>query len=238
MSNRDYHPPRIQTIIIAGVIFMASLGMLWTLRSSIKQVGDIFLYLPSKMGLVERVAPEEIHIVDLNTASPTSIELTKPGKYIVFTDSYYLLRDSARSNAYDKARLEVISHITGEALNVVTVDRGVRPYDTPLAAGRPIFAFEVSASGSYEIMLLESLNTSVAIVPDYTSGKEPIIGLAFVVQLILLLAPFGIIYYRRHQRYQARIQNIRKPQIQRQTKGQAFWTAEIQKGQNETQKKQ
>ena len=113
----------------------------------------------------------------------------------------------------------------------------VRPYDTPLAEGRPIFAFEVAAVGSYEILLRERYNTSVAIMPDYTTGKEPVIVLSFVVQLVILLAPFGIFYYRRHQRYQEHIKSIQEPQMQRQTRGQAFWEGEIQKSRKKTQDK-
>ena len=124
MSNRDYQPPRMRNIVIACVIFMALLGMLWTLRSSIKQVGDIFLYLPFQLGFVQRVAPEEIHIIDLNTGSPTSLEITKPGRYIVFTDDYYLLLDSARSQGYDRVQLEVMSRTTGEPVNVAPINRG------------------------------------------------------------------------------------------------------------------
>jgi hypothetical protein len=238
MLNRDYQPPRIRNIVIACVIFLVLLGMIWTLRSSIKQLGDIFLYLPSQLGLVERVAPEEIRIIDLNIGSPTSLEITRPGRYIVFTDDYYLLLDNARSRGYDGVQLEVTARTTGEPVNVVPVVRGVRPYDTPLAEGRPIFAFEVTTPDNYEITLPALYNTSVAIVPDYTTGKEPIIVLAFIVQLVFLLSPLSIFYYQRYQRYQARIQTIRAPQMQRQTKGQAFWEAEIQGSQKNTQEKQ
>lgn len=227
MSDRDYQSPRILNIVIACAMFLVLLGMLWT----IKQIGDIFLYLPSQLGLVQRVAPKEIHQMDLHTGSSTSLEITRPGRYMVFTDDYYLLLDSARSRVYDRVQLEVRSHTTGEPVNVVPVDRGVRLYDTPLAKGRPIFAFEVTASGSYEIELLEFYNTSVAIAPDYTTGKEAIIVLSFLVQLVTLLAPIGVFYYRRHQRYQTHIARIRETQMRRQTRGQEFWELEIQKRQ-------
>jgi hypothetical protein len=237
MSKRKYHIPGFLNIFIAGIIFAVLLDLLWTLPDTVKQVGDFFLYIPSRFGFVQRVLPDEIITISSKITSPTLLEITKPGKYLVFADDADLLLDNARADGKSSAILAIKSHTTGESVKVVSVERGIRPYDTPLTEGRPIFAFEITIPGSYEITLLWFYSTSIAIVPDYITDKEPIILLTFVVQTIIILIPFGIFYYLRYQRYQARIKSIQEPQVQRQIKGQAFWESEIQKSHKKTQEK-
>jgi hypothetical protein len=133
--------------------------------------------------------------------------------------------------------LSVKAHTTGETIKVLSVERGMRPYDTPLAEGRPIFAFEVDAPDIFEFWY-PSRSASISIVPDYTTGKEPIIVLAYILQIAILVVPFGIVYYRRYQRQRTRIKNIEGSQAQKRAQGETFWKSEIQARKEKTQGKQ
>ena len=79
MSNQGYQTPKFRTIFIAFVIFIGLLAALWNLDYVIKQTGDVFLFIPSKLGLVQRVTPEEIFVSD----SEITLEI-KPGKYFIY----------------------------------------------------------------------------------------------------------------------------------------------------------
>ena len=236
MSDQRYQPPSFRNIIIANVIFLVLLGSLCTFPSTVKRVGDVFLYIPSQLGLVQRVMPGEIRTIDLRTASPALLEITTPGQYAVFADSYELLMINTLSGENAWSWLDVKSRTTDEPVKVFPVERGIRPYDTPFAEGRPIFVFEINAPGSYEIAYLTRY-AFISIVPDYTTGKEQVIVLAYVLQIAILLAPWGIAYYRRYQRQRIRIKDIEGPQVQRRAQGEAFWRAEIRKRKEKTQEK-
>ena len=85
MSFQDYQPPKYRTILIAGAIFVAILALLWSPSEPVKWVGAPFLYVPSMLGLIQRVTPDELHSVSL-ASSPARLELAKPGRYQIFAD--------------------------------------------------------------------------------------------------------------------------------------------------------
>jgi len=234
MLEHGYQPPRIRNIVIGILTFTVLLALLCNLSSTMKQVGNIFLLIPSELGLIQRVKPDEIHIIDLQTPSPALLDITKPGRYEVFTDDYDLLMTNVLNGP---AWLQVKSHTTGERVEVVSVERGARPYDTRLAAGRPIFVFEVAVPGSYEIAYYYRY-AALTIVPDYTTGKEPVIVLAYIVQIAILLTLLWFVYSLRDRRKRAIAKNMEFAQLQRRAKEQAFWEGEIQSDKNETQNRQ
>jgi hypothetical protein len=229
MADQRYHHPRFRDMIIGGIAFAVLIGLLWNLPSVIKRVGDFFLYFPSQLGFVQRVTPKEISKI----TSPTLLEITKPGKYMVFMPPVAYLGEQG------EVLLNITSHTTGEQIRIVLVERGLRPYDTPLAEGRPIFEFEIMEAGKYEITFANQLYDDagiIAIVPDYTTGKEFVILFAYIIQIAILLIISGIVYYPYYQRYQARIKTIEAPQKKMQIKGQAFWDAEMRNDKKKTQK--
>jgi hypothetical protein len=144
MSDQHYQPPSFRNIIIANVVFLILIGSLCTFPSTVKWVGDVFLYIPSRLGLVRRVMPGEVDTIDLRTASPASIEFAAPGRYAVFSASDDLLMINTLSGRNAWSWLDVTSRMTGESVEIFPVERGIRPYDTPSAEGRPIFVFRIN----------------------------------------------------------------------------------------------
>ncbi len=236
MSDQRYQPPSFRNIIIANAIFLILLGSLCTFPNTVKWVGDVLLYIPSQLGLVRRVMPGEVRTIDLRTTSAASLEITAPGQYTVFADSEELLMINTLSRENAWSWLDITSRTTGGPVKVFPVARGIRPYDTPFAEGRPIFVFRINAPGSYEVAY-PTRYAFISVVPDYTTGKEQVIVLAYVIQIGILLAPWGIAYYRRYQRQRTRIKDIESSQVQRRAQGEAFWKAEIRNRKEKTQEK-
>jgi hypothetical protein len=234
MSDLSYQPARIRNIILGILLFMVLLCALCNLSSTMKQVGNAFLFIPSQLGLLQRVKPAEVHTIDLRKPSPKLLELTRPGRYAVFTDDYDILMSNVLNGP---VWLQVKSHTTGEKVNVVSVNRGARPYDTALAAGRPIFAFDVTVPGVYEVAYYFRF-ASISIVPDYTTGKETVIVLAYIIQIAVILTLLAIFYSQLNQRRRATVKAMEFALLQRRAKEQAFWEEENQSGTTETRNKQ
>jgi hypothetical protein len=229
MTDQNYQPPRIRSIVIGILLFMVLLYSLLTLSGTMKQVGNVFLYIPSQLGLIQRVLPEEVHTIDLRTTSPTVLDFTSPGRYAIYTGDYDLLMLNILNGP---PWLQVTSQSTREQIPIISIGRGARPYDTPLAAGRPIFAFDITVPGTYEIAY-HFRYASIAIVPDYTTGKELVMVLAFIAQIFILLIILGIVYNLRNQHHRALTKGIEATLEQRRIERQALWDAEIQKGKKE-----
>ena len=232
MSNQEYQTPKFRTIVIAFVIFIGLLAALWNIDQVIKQTGDVFLFIPSKLGLVQRVTPEEISVSN----SEITLEI-KSGKYFIYAGFNSMIPIRLKTN--NGVSMGMKSQTTGEQITVLTVERGIRPYDTPLAKGRPIFKFEITTPDKYEISFDRNSYYSggiFTVVPDYTTGKETVITIAYAIQIAILIVLFGIFYYPVYQRKQVRIKNIKANQKQRQLKGQAFWQEEIQRAHRENPK--
>jgi hypothetical protein len=229
MKDQAYQPPRIRSIVFGILLFLVLLYSLLTLSGTMKQVGNVFLYIPSQLGLIQRVLPEQVHTIDLQTPSPAVLDFTSPGRYAIYTSDYDLLMLNLLNGP---PWLLVTSQSTREQIPIVSVGRGARPYDTPLAAGRPIFVFDITVPGTYEVAY-HFRYASIAIVPDYTTGKEPVILLAIIAQIAILLIIVVIVLYLHNQRHRALTKNIEATLEQRRIERQALWNAEIQKGKKE-----
>jgi hypothetical protein len=232
MADQNYHPPRIQNVLIGGIAFVILLALIWNLGGVVKRTGDVFLYIPAQLGLIRRVAPQEI----IRMESPAMIETFQPGRYMVFGGGW----GPALSAANGEILIKIQSQTTAEEIKIVRVQRGLRPYDTPLAEDRPILEFEIPSTGAYEIVFTghpDDLDQAIEIVPDYTTGKESVLWVVYIVQIALLVILLGIVSYPRYLRHRARIQKIEAPQKKMQNKGQAFWETEAQKEKEKDKKK-
>jgi hypothetical protein len=232
MADHNYHPPRIQNVLIGAIAFVVLIVLLWNLGDVVKRVGDVFLYIPAQLGLIRRVTPQEIIRMD----SPAVVESFQPGRYMVFGNGW----GPALSTASGEILISIQSQTSAEDVKIVRVQRGLRPYDTPFADGRPILEFEIPSAGQYEIIFKghpDDLESAIEIVPDYTTGKESVLWIVYVVQIALLLILVGIVSYPYYQRRRARIQKIAAPQKKMQSRGQAFWDAQAQKEKEKNKEK-
>lgn len=199
MTSESYRPPRIRTIGLGIGLFVVLLILVCSLSQGVKWAGAALLFLPERVGLVEPVHRAEVTPIDMQ-ASPLQIAFPTAQAYHVYTSDYDLLVISdelARSEA--PAWLTVTQSETGSRVQVTILGRGLMPYDSPWAAGRPVLAMQIEEGGSY-ILDFPTRKATMTIVPDRTTGLEAVIITAFVVELAGLAAPFAIALYRRELR--------------------------------------
>ena len=177
------------------LLLIAVLMCLCSLSDVVKLAGAPFLYLPDKLGLVRQVSRDEVRTISLDT-SPTLLEISTPGPYVVFAADYDLLNiTNLLEDAQAPPWLTVESLATGERLAVSAVERGLRPYDTSIVRGRPIYTFAIYTPGWLKLSH-PIRHTTISVLPDYTTGKETLIVLVTIIQMIGIVAIPGLIYYR------------------------------------------
>ena len=199
MKSESYRPPRIRTIGLGIGLFVVLLILICSLSQGVKWAGAALLFLPERLGLAEPVHRAEVTPLDMQI-SPLQVSFPDAQAYHVYTSDYELLVISdeiARSEA--PAWLTVKRSGTDSRVRVTILTRGLRPYDSPWAAGRPVLAMQIEEAGSY-ILDFPTRKATMTIVPDRTTGREVVIYTAFAVQLALLAAPFAIALYRRELR--------------------------------------
>lgn len=236
MTVQGYQAPRFRDILVAPISFLAVLGLLFMMSSVVKRVGDVLLYVPAKLGAVQRVAPEEVQAIDLRTASPAVLQFSQPGKYAVYTGDPTLLEANTLHGQDAAIWLAMKSQATGEPVSIHSVGRGLRPYDTPLADGRPIFEFEIDAPGAYEAAY-SYREAFIDVVPDYVSGKESAIWFAYAVEAGVLAVLLGIFNYFRFQRRRESIEDLKAVRKQRQPQTDAFWEAQRKKAEEKERRR-
>ncbi len=232
MSDQ-YRSPRVYAVLLGMIVFTLLLMVFCFLSETVKYIGAPFLFLPERLGLIEVASREEVVRIEMSSGS-TVLDFERPGKYAVYTKDYDLLviTDSLRQanknilNPEDKhAWLTITSVDSGEPTLIGFFYRGLRPFDSPLARGRPILYFEIETPGQYQLQY--SSRTAVFyIVPDYTTGKEGILYLIYLVEIGVLLIPVWILYSGYLQQKKEKTQEI---QSLKQIRGDDFWKNEYQK---------
>jgi hypothetical protein len=182
MTQGDPPAPRVRSII-AGILLASLICLSFALLPSLtKWAGAALTFIPSRLGLIRVVTPQQVMPVDFGV-SPTPIVFRSPGRYVLFTDNYDLLviNDGAVQSG-GRPWIKLLDHAGNEVL-VTLVARGLAFYDTPFARGRPVARFEIFSPGTYS-MLHTTRNDTVFVVPDYTFGDEGWIITLIVLQLL------------------------------------------------------
>ena len=192
------------------------------LGAVVKFVGAGFMFIPSALGIVQRVSPQEVFVYDLSK-SPTMVGISQPGRYAVYAYDYDLLTILDQLEQSGAAPwISLKSETTGEPVPVTFVSRGMRPYDTYLAKGRPVLSFVITRPGVY-VMLHPAKQSTISIVRDYVTGHERALMLAYLVQIGLVVVPVGVVFLRR---YLARREARRTSQRETRERAEAFWQRE------------
>lgn len=195
ISAEFYRPPSIRAILGGILLLIAVLMSLCSLSDLVKLAGAPFLFIPDRLGVVQQVSKDEVRTVSLDT-SPTLLEISPPGPYVVYAANDDLLTiTNLLEDAQALPWLTVKSQATGESLAVSTVERGLRPYDTSIVRGRPIYTFDIGAPGWYELRH-PNRHATISILPDYTTGKETLIVFLTLLQIIAIASIPGFIYFR------------------------------------------
>ena len=219
MSDSAYRPPKLRSIFLGIVAALIAIMLLCSLGEVVKFTGSAFLLVPKWLGLTQVVEPEEVRTVDLAT-TPNQIRFVRPGLYAVYTDDYDLLViTDALIKQKGSAWLKVKALNNGQAIPVTFVERGLQPYDTPLAKGRPALNFFIAAPGAYELTHPRR-NVKIFIVPDYTTGNETALTAFYVLQIGLVAGLVVYAYRRRTRTQRAYAKALQEQSIQR---AEAMW---------------
>lgn len=219
----QYKAPQILAIAGGIIIFTFLLIIFFSLSQVVKSIGNVFLFLPDKLGIVQTVKKAEIAEVDMSIPS-VSLYFEKPGLYTVYTSDYDLLviNDDLIKHKMDPW-LEVTEISSGTPVKVDYVERGLRLYDTPLAKGRPIHTFYIDTPGTYEIGHLTK-QVSIYFLPDYMTGNEDLIAMSYLVQLAVLLVIAGYFYRRKANTRAAKIREVKNLKKIKDQDGKLFWS--------------
>ena len=168
--------------IAAGILLLLAFFNLSTL---FKSLGAVLGFLPDQIGLIQVVHPEEVMTVDMSV-SPSTINFTEPGDYLVYTNNYDLLViNDAVVEAQSDGWLTIESE-SEERIPVQFISRGMALYDTIYAKGRPVARFTIESPGSYHILHPTRYDTA-NIVPNYISGRENWITFIYLAELAIII---------------------------------------------------
>jgi len=225
MSANQPGQPKIISIVIGVFLFTALLAFLLSLGEVVKLAGAPFLFLPVKLGLVEEVTAADVVNFNLDSHN-TTLEFKSPGRYAVYTADLDLLEiANALEASGAEPWLKVQNQAGDQAVAIAFVRRGLTPFDSALARGRPVFTFIIETPGVY-VLRHPARNAVATILPDAITGKEEVLTLAYILQAVLLLGLAGAIFYWARSR---RLKRIRAIQQLKHIQGEAFWQKELEK---------
>jgi len=223
MAGLTSRSPRFRDILFGIIALVVLIVAFINLGAVAKLAGAGFMVIPSALGIVQQVSPKEIFTVGLSR-SPTLVGISQPGRYAVYAYDYDLLMTSDQLEQANAAPwITLKSQITGETAPVAFVKRGMRPYDTYLAKGRPVLSFVVAKPGVY-VMTHPSQPVRISVVRDYVTGNERTFTLAILAQIALVITPAVIVTSRR---YLARREARRRSQRETRDRAEAFWRREV-----------
>lgn len=209
MTTESYRPARLRTIGLGIAVFVLGLIVVCSLSQGVKWTGAALLFVPERLGLVRTVRPAEVLVLDMRQ-SPVQVAFSRPGRYQLYTSDYDLLVIAAELARSDAPPWVTITNAkTGAAVTVTHIERGLLPFDTPYASGRPVLGVEIPKSGAY-LLDFPARPATISIVPDYTTGHEGMIYTAFAAEVILLSLPFVVALYRRERRLRGYLRERRR----------------------------
>jgi hypothetical protein len=211
MTTAIPRQPTIGSIVIGIALFIVAFLAFLRLPDVVKFAGVALMYVPAKVGLVDMITPQEVIPFSL-AENPSTVTFTSSGQYLLYLNNYDLLVIHDAVVASDsKPWLKIQSENLNTEVELALLSRGLAWYDTPFAPGRPVVSFRIDQPGEYKIIHPTRLD-SASIVPDTTSGKEPLFTFWALVEVALL---GGAIFYlfrartasERQQRNRVRAEN-------------------------------
>ncbi|RPI78778.1 MAG: hypothetical protein EHM45_05345 [Desulfobacteraceae bacterium] len=195
MEKKNRYAHQMMHLFLGILVFIPIAILLYFSPDLIKLLGSPFLYLPEKLEWIHLPAKNEVIKVDPATQGHT-IFFGKPGGYVVYTDDIDLL--FLQASQTDKKRGPWLVEETEQGpIAFYFVSRGIRPYDTTLAKGRPFLCFTIVKPGSYEFAFNwpGGEAASISILPDYMNGKEDILLTVYFAQLAFLAGLWWAVYH-------------------------------------------
>ncbi len=223
MANQGYKPPGLLAIIGGVVVFVVLIGLACSISTTVKLIGYGLLYVPSRLGLVDVPRPETIQRLDL-VSTPVNAYFKDSGTFEVFTSNYELLSVSMQmESSTSTSWFHVADPTTGERYPVDSIRRGLMPYDTPFAEGRPVLRFSIDTPGLYQLSFPTPPAASLYFVPDTTTGKEWLIWLIYSGEVGLIFGVPGWFYFRGWRKESEDLAAMRKSM---RVRADSFWEEE------------
>jgi hypothetical protein len=227
MAGPTSRSPRFRDILFGVIALVVLIVAFINLGAVVKLVGAGFMVIPSALGIVQRVSPQEVITYDMSR-SPTLIGISQPGRYAVYAYDSDLLTISDQLEQSNAAPwITVKSQITNEPVPVAFVSRGMRPYDTFLAKGRPALSFVITNPGVY-VMTHLARPVRISIVRDYVTGNERTLTMVILAQIAVVVIPLMFLYTRR---YLTRQDARKAAQRRKRQESEAFWRDQAQRSQ-------
>jgi hypothetical protein len=220
-TEMTYRSPTCRSIALGGIAFLAL--MVGALRSAeiVKLIGSPLLILPERMHLIDSLHANDITRIDSNGELEMVFDFMRPGLYAIYTaNTSLLLNTNAR---IDEGKLPTVSMslkpMAEMRFSSNTSERGLRIFDTRFARGRPIVGFQIERPGRY-VLLSPSIEATIFLVPDYTTGKEGLLTLAYLFQAGIIFTPIAVLFYRQYRKQRHRMRQL---DGLKHIQGKAFW---------------
>jgi hypothetical protein len=218
-DSNSFRPATVKSIILGVLLFVVIAFAFTRLGDLTKWFGEIFLFLPDRLGWVQTVHAEEVIPIAMNLPE-TEILVPSPGRYAVYTDDYDLLtmsNDLEKSGSRSWFRIH--SQNSMDYLEIDYVHRGQSIYDTRQAPGRPVMTLIIHQPGRY-VVEHPSRPTSIYLTPDRVTGNEGRLNFFIFLQIAAL---FSLIFlWVRHRRSRT-LAKVREVQQLKKIDPDAFW---------------
>jgi hypothetical protein len=219
-----YRSPTCRSIVLGGIAFLAL--MVGALRSAeiVKLIGSPLLILPERMHLIDSLHAHDITRIDSDGELEMVLDFMRPGLYAIYTaNTSLLLNTNARMDEGKLPTVHVIEANGGNEIPVHYFQRGLRIFDTRFARGRPIVGFQIERPGRY-VLLSPSIEATIFLVPDYTTGKEGLLTFAYLIQTGIIFTPIAVLFYRQYRKQRERMRQL---DGLKHIQGEAFWQTQF-----------
>lgn len=223
MSATNYRSSSFRSIFLGIAIFFVLLCAFLLLPDLIKIIGYPFLWIPDCLNIIAVPDAGDVQKFDLAVSDQT-VDFAQPGNYVVYTGDTDLLLTND-SLAEKNSAPWLLLQREGETITPQYVRRGLMPFDSPFAKGRPVLTFQITAPGRYTLTYPHR-QVIIAILPDSVSGHEGLFWMIYSIELALIGYAAWKITGRRRGKRQARIKEI---DGLKRIQGDDFWKAEMER---------
>ncbi len=220
MSDTSYRPSSARAIILGITAFILLMSILCGLSEVLKTVGSPFLILPQQLNIIPKVTRADVMSFEMRQ-SPVDVQLQRSGEYAVYTKDIDVLIITDQMAESGHAWFKVTDSASGEKIDVQFVKRGLIPFDSALAKGRPVYTFDIQHAGQYQFSFPRRYAT-IYVLPDNIVGNEGTVLFFVILQVALLAFPASYFIRKLMKKRRAKFAAIRN--LKKTTDNQ-FWEA-------------
>lgn len=223
--------PRFSCLINLGVVLTILVFIISFVRTPhlmVKLTGAPLQVLPTLLGITPIITQPEVRTIDLHERS-VIVLLTRPGNYAIYSDDQQvLLRTGMIEEATGMGRtwVSIKTVESGEAVPGSYIARGAAPWDPLIVPGRPLMTFAIAEPGRYEIEYPPQSGT-VSFAPDYTTGREAIILLIWVAQIVVVVMIVVLLSLPRIRRRRQAQRQLGQLLDRKRAATEAFWRGKL-----------